>query len=112
MYLQWAWASLMKSLAGGVLGEQGGRVGRGEDDHGVVEDGWAAVDLLVGWHELSVAGDDAADLWGDEFDECPFGGRRLAQRRQQRRVGAVGDQRADLAAGEAVRPVEDDAQRR
>ena len=48
----------------------------------------------------------------DEFDECSFSGCRLAQRCQQCRIGAVGDECANLAAGEAVRPVEQDAQRR
>ena len=102
----------MKSLAAASLASRCGAVGRGEDGDGVVEDRRAAVDLLVGRHELAVAGDDTADLRGDELDERAFGGGRLAQRCQQRRVGAVGDQHADLAAGEAVRPVEDDAQRR
>ena len=74
----------MKSLVAASLASRRGAIGRGEDDHGVVEDGRAAVDLLVGWHELPVAGDDTADLRGDELDEGPFGGGRLAQRCQQR----------------------------
>ena len=103
----------MKSLVAGVLGEQGPASAVGEDDHGVVQDGRAAVDLLVGWHQLSVAGDDTADLRSDELDERSFGAwppRRSDAK--QRCIGAVGDEGADLAAGEAVRPVEDDAQRR
>ena len=80
--------------------------------HGVVEHGRAAVDLLVGREELAVAGDDATDAGGDELDQRALGRRRLAQRLEQRGVGAVGDEHTDLAAGETLRPVGDDAQRR
>ena len=54
----------------------------------------------------------AADLRRDQLEHRPFGLQRLAQRREERRVDAVGDQRPDLAAGEALRAVLDDAQRR
>jgi len=84
----------------------------GEQDHGVVEHGRATVDLLVGRRMSAVAVVDAADGGGEELNvDLSLLGRGL-HLIELGGVHAVGDQDADLAAGEAVRPVGQDAQRR
>ena len=52
----------------GLSGQRGRAVLGGEQDHGVVEHGRAAVDLLIGWRMMAVAVIDAADRGGDELD--------------------------------------------
>jgi len=87
----------------GLSGQRGRAVLGGEQDHGVVEHGRAAVDLLVGRRVSAVAVVDAADGGGDELDVdlgllgCGLDLIELGG------VYPVGDQDADLAAGEIFR---------
>src|SRR2546429_3241512 len=52
----------------GLGGQRGRAVLGSEQDHGVVEHGRAAVDLLVGRRMIAVTVVDAADRGGDELD--------------------------------------------
>ena len=114
MNLQCAYGVGHEVAGRGLRGQRRARRPARQQDHdGVVEHRRAAVDLLVGRHLGAVAGVDAADRGRDELDvDLRLLGRRGAQRGQRLGVGAVGDQDADLAAGEAVRAVGQDAQRR
>ena len=95
-----------------VVDQLGDAFVRGDDRHGVVQHRRAAVDPLVSRQQLAVTGHHAADAVGDQLDEGALGGRRLVQRPQHRDVGTFGEQHADLASGETLRPVGEDAQRR
>ena len=77
----------------------------------VVEHGRAAIDHLLGLDPAAVARLHAADRGRDDLGQRAGLGHGRLQRLQQRGVGAVGHQDAELAAFEALGSVLDDAER-
>ncbi len=94
-----------------IARQKGGALDRGEHHDGVVQDGGAAVDVLIGWDECAVGDGGTADLGGDDLEHRSFGLDRSTQRGQDGGLGAVSDKGSDLAAGEGRWTVVEDAQR-
>ena len=92
--------------------EQRGALGRREDGDGVVEHRRSAVDLLVrGISALSLA-TMPPTFGATSSTTAPSASAAAVERGEQPGVGAVGDEHAELAAGERRRSVGEDAQRR
>ena len=76
--------------------------------HGVVGDGRAAIDLLVGFHHAAVGQLRTGHVRRDDFHHGSFGLGRFLEIGDYLRVGALGDVDAQLAALEAAGAVLDD----
>ena len=96
--------ALLQKLGASVLGQ--------DDGHGVEQDRGASRQLAVSRQDGPVRQFRPADLGRDDEDGAAVAFHRLADSRDDRAVGAVGDQDRDLAALQAVRILADDPEGR
>jgi hypothetical protein len=84
-------------VAGGRLEcEELGTLLRRKERNGIEDDRRSAVDLLVGLDPGPVVRLDSTDRRSHDLELCPFFLERLGEPLQDLRVGAVGDQGAEL----------------